>query len=83
MYEIETRLAPEELDPYVANLIKEFNDKEKMRKAIQLNENLNTLSDLLDFNTYQAYRIQFEERESFSLKHIIGLIKIYKSNNGG
>jgi hypothetical protein len=71
----------EEISAHAKQLIQEFELNNKLQKYHELNKNLGQLQDLLDFNTYSAYRFEFEEKEAFTLEHIVGLIRTYKINN--
>ncbi len=71
----------EELAEFAKKKNEEFDVHEKLRKFHELTINLGQLRDLLDFKTYSAHRFEFEEKESFSLEHIVGLIRMYKINN--
>ena len=73
-------LSQEEKDK-VENQIRKWEEEWRIADAHELQINLGHLRDLLDFNTYSIFRFQFEEKVTFSLEHIVGLIRAYKINN--
>ena len=74
-------LTQEERDKIISQRMHEIREEQKIKYANDLQINLEQLRDLLDFNTYSAFRFQFHEFEAFSLEFIIRLIKKYKINN--
>jgi hypothetical protein len=77
-------LSQEERDRRTAQIdlmMKDRKEQWEIRDAEELKINLRILRDLLDFNTYRYFRFEFEERQQFSLKHIVDLINVYKINN--